>query len=918
MAEKRMKMKAEFEYKNYEAILNAEPVILAHVKNKGQEKETLREHTELCLKYFDKLYEEKNISVRANDFWLEFCSASGGLFETSTADKQNILMLIYEMIRSVIAFHDLGKANPQFQRLRLGNRDYPNIENTYFGCRHSMLSAIIYIDSTFFCIEKNINSRLLKRMLKRIALLNAYVISRHHSGMRDRIRDFTDELEKEDFQGIEKLLKSLCENFEFLYLSKIKANRQFGNIIKSKPWMLSAQTENKGDNSLTEEEIAARRNFSISEFFYIRLLYSLLVSCDYYATTEFDTGIEQVAFGNLPDILSYEKAYESGEIVKSIRAYEKEFYGKRDITDIRNMNELRTNMFLDAEREFLEEKSGRKRVFFLEAPTGSGKSNTAFNLSFHAMGSGKKLFYVYPFNTLVEQNRQSLEKLFPDERLKGNIAVVNSITPIAGIKYSEKSEAENSYIRHRTGEKDDEEDKFEDSTEYYTRALLDRQFLNYPIVLTTHVSLFRTLFGKNKEDLFGFLQLSDSVIVLDEIQSYKNSIWAEIMIFLEECAKLMNMKIIIMSATLPDIDILAGKGNHAKRLIKNSRKYFENPVFKDRVKISYELMEEGLKGDELETRLEEHVSSSANEGKKVLVEFIKKKTAKNFFRKLKDKESERSLSHPVFCITGEDSIAERKRILKTVEEWEQGGCILVATQVLEAGADIDMDVGYKDISLLDSEEQFMGRINRSFKKNDAKVYFFDLDEARKIYGRRDYESRIADDLTLRNVRMREILKNKDFKEYYGLVIDRLKTENKDTASGLSHFFNDSVASLNFKDIDERMKLIEDDENRTSIVFCRIIEDPVYGTLDGGEVWEEYKELLSDNKMGYAEKRVRLSDVMSRLNNFIYSVYPGAGKTGLSFDYNDRVGELYCIYDGEAYFEDGKLDWEKHEKMEMFI
>lgn len=48
--------------------------------------------------------------------------------------------------------------------------------------------------------------------------------------------------------------------------------------------------------------------------------------------------------------------------------------------------------------------------------------------------------------------------------------------------------------------------------------------------------------------------------------------------------------------------------------------------------------------------------------------------------------------------------------------------ILVATQVIEAGVDIDMDVGYKNISLLDSEEQFLGRINRSCKRKGM-AYF---------------------------------------------------------------------------------------------------------------------------------------------------------------------------------------------------
>lgn len=60
---------------------------------------------------------------------------------------------------------------------------------------------------------------------------------------------------------------------------------------------------------------------------------------------------------------------------------------------------------------------------------------------------------------------------------------------------------------------------------------------------------FKTLFGHEKEDVFAFHQLCNSVIVLDEIQSYKNALWSEIITFLKGYAKLLNMKIIIMSAT---------------------------------------------------------------------------------------------------------------------------------------------------------------------------------------------------------------------------------------------------------------------------------------------------------------------------------------------------------------------------------
>lgn len=111
-------------------------------------------------------------------------------------------------------------------------------------------------------------------------------------------------------------------------------------------------------------------------------------------------------------------------------------------------------------------------------------------------------------------------------------------------------------------------------------------------------------------------------------------------------------------------------------------------------------------------------------------------------------------------MTGDSSILDRKRMIRKIESLDS--VILVATQVVEAGVDIDMDIGYKDISRLDSEEQFMGRINRSGRKSGI-VYFFDLDNAEKIYSG---DKRIEKDKTLVNKEMRELLTAKNFPAYY--------------------------------------------------------------------------------------------------------------------------------------------------------
>ena len=88
-----------------------------------------------------------------------------------------------------------------------------------------------------------------------------------------------------------------------------------------------------------------------------------------------------------------------------------------------------------------------------------------------------KIYYIYPFNTLVEQNVETFKKIFDSNNdIFEQIAVVNSLTPI---KMTQK-------------EKKEEEDT--EQTFYYQKALLDRQFLNYPAIISTHVSLFDTMF----------------------------------------------------------------------------------------------------------------------------------------------------------------------------------------------------------------------------------------------------------------------------------------------------------------------------------------------------------------------------------------------------------------------------------------
>ncbi len=164
--------------------------------------------------------------------------------------------------------------------------------------------------------------------------------------------------------------------------------------------------------------------------------------------------------------------------------------------------------------------------------------------------------------------------------------------------------------------------------EKYQQALLDRQFLTYPILLTTHVSLFDTMFGNNRESSFGFCQLANSVIVLDEIQNYRINIWNEIIIFLKQYAKILNLKIIIMSATLPNLEILALNDDKSIQLISNKEKYYKDKLFKDRVKLDYHL----LNVNDVEEKLFKEICKQSKSKKRIMIEFICQKLLINFIK----------------------------------------------------------------------------------------------------------------------------------------------------------------------------------------------------------------------------------------------------------------------------------------------
>ncbi len=97
-----------------------------------------------------------------------------------------------------------------------------------------------------------------------------------------------------------------------------------------------------------------------------------------------------------------------------------------------------------------------------------------------------------------------------------------------------------------------------------------------------------------------------------------------------------------------------------------------------------------------------------------------------------------------------------------------------------------------------------------------------------------------------------------------------------------------------------MKLI-DERNQFSVFLNREIEDLNGNILNGHDTWLDYKELIRDKKMDYAEKQVKLSKVKEQMDYFIYTV------SKINFAYNDSIGDLTYVEDGEKFFINGKFN-----------
>lgn len=787
---------------NTDKILNNHRLIYAH---KDDERvETLIEHSQKVIETFYQLDKEKKIRKKLRDLMenMNIEDREGSKIQLKGESKN----LIEKMFINAIYMHDWGKVNPKYQVEKMSNHKVKELVGIAgLNDSHSPLSAAIYIDS-FYEATREVLNPVERVFLQLVLFAFAFVIYSHHGDMGD----FSEWVKELNYSNRILSLKQKSAYGFFLY-EKLK--------LKAKPERLMFFID-RGEINYN----------GYMFYFMMKLLQSSINLCDFVATGSFYSE-NSYELNNIIDIDGIKKRFQESSIYKSIKDYEEKKGPK-----VEGINKYRNQMFLEADKNL--KKKPNSTIYNLEMPTGGGKTFVSANLGLELIGGHglDRFIYIFPFNTLSSQTKDVLDELsFLDFKL------INSVTPIT------------------MGEKLD-----------YSEALINRQSWNYDSIISSHVAFFDIIFSGRRESSLAFLNMMNSVIILDEIQVYKNTIWTEIIEGLYEFGQIMNSKVIIMSATNPHLDKLISyegikKPYNVTSLIDEPGKYSKLKEFKNRVKVDASVLGKKVSCDFFldiireETRL---MSEFLKRPSKILMEFITKKSANDFYEKAK---AELKKDYLVLKLDGDTPVYERQEIIDLIKNYKVKHILLVATQVAEAGLDIDMDLGLKDVTTMDSEEQFTGRINRSGKNKHAKIIFFDKDNEKMIY-----RGDLRINSTIKNEKYLKQYEEKDFKSYYEELMGKIRSYNQRLGESNIELFYIDLLKSNFKKISSRMRLINDENFR---VFVPKTINLRGETIDGDEVWDEYVNLV-ENKEGvsYAEMRVRLSHVLERVDYFTSSRY----------------------------------------------
>ncbi len=765
-------------------LLEQADIYFAHLPkiNQGIPKETLEEHITLVNRYFLKLVNDHGLETVIDNLIRDIDKK--GSIETHNYIK--------ELFVSAIVFHDYGKVNERFQSEKMLNPLFKHqlISHSPIGSTHSSLSAYLYLSKHLNEIAYVHKSN---PLLITACIYLSYSIFKHHSRQfHDDNLDttaFTDFKVRHNFEDVKKFLSKYLKTFGF----------------SIDPKVIQLIGEHK---TLIENKILSTQH-SYSFYALCRLNFSLLTASDYLATNEYMNQFPLEHFGVLTknrideihDLASREEWHNKSEGKKN---YNKLVYRQIDGYKLQNprsvsgnnLNILRQEMAIEIIRNIRNHHESN--LFYIEAPTGGGKTNlsalAATELLKIYQGEFNKVFYVFPFTTLITQTYKSLK-----ETLGLNDDEMIELHSKASMKANNTTE----------------DDQYGGEKLNYINHL----FANFPFVFLSHIRFFDILKTNEKETNYLLHRLANSIVIIDELQSYNPQHWDKIIYFITQFADKFNIKFILMSATLPKLNkltVIKDKVQDFVYLLPRAKElYFNNPNFAGRVLFNFDLFDrKDLTLEELADRLireskayaaKDFGDAKPAESVYTIIEFIFKKTTTEFHRIIQ----KTGFFDEIFVLSGTILEHRRRQIINFLKNKSnrRKKVLLITTQVVEAGVDIDMDLGFKDRSLLDSDEQLAGRINRNVNKRNCTLFLFNFNKEAFIYGD-DPRLKLTKD-HISTEAYGEILQTKDFDRLYDLVMNQRNDWNSKSMAVNFSDYEGKINGLKFKSVHEEFKLIQE-------------------------------------------------------------------------------------------------------------
>lgn len=612
----------------------------------------------------------------------------------------------------------------------------------------------------------------------------------------------------ENAAAIETELRTLYESFPALH------DFQAALVTPESPFMMFLQNAHYSYEDLSDEGQCAQLNFELY------LLFSALIDADKRDAARLGT---QSARGVIPKniVRDYVTAAEFPPTDPVVR-------------------QIRTVLFHALDQQ-AENMPLAQRIMTLTSPTGSGKTLAALNFAVklrdrisREQAHTPHIIYALPFTSIIDQNHSVFEKVLanlPD--FKGNDSLfLLKHHHLMDVRYCSQS-------------------LFNEELPVDKSLLMIESWAS-EIIVTTYIQLFYSIIGARNRHLKKYHNIAGSIILLDEVQNLPMEYWPLVRRILGWLAHEGQCYIVLMTATQP----LIFTPDEAFELAPNPEESFH---VLDRVRFFIHPQKQKL------SDFAEAFAGKLDKEKSYVVILNTIKSSVQFHKMLTEEYGVDS--HEVFYLSTNIIPRERRNRIETIRKKIKKGdpLLLISTQVIEAGVDLDFDVIYRDMAPIDSLVQAAGRANRNGLHGKGDVHIMRLMEEEE----REYAPWIYGKLHLWVAR--SLLKDHsqlDEQRFFELVQQNYKQlVAKKDLSAAENIYSSWWQSSNF-DALEDFRLIDERFDYVD-VFVAIDEE-------AEEIWDRYLLGVLYEKF-FKKKQENYLKLRSQFRQFIVSIPRNAAK-----------------------------------------